>query len=446
VLAVQGDPLTDKSRAFLFLESDGRVYRCQLTKAMTLIGSAPENDIVIHDESVHARHAQVSCANNSYTLRPLECTDLKVDGEDVEGRWELANGQQLHIGELVVLFGREQKESSAAIHLLIRRPNEPPMGFWTTKSTLLIGREKGDLILDDPQLSRVHTVIENFCEQGQFLLDARSESGTSLNGELINSRRRLKDGDLLQLGAVEIEFRSQPFESPSGKDAAQLLDEFRRNRAHERPLSPKSPMETHSDPVKAAPRSLTNQVRLGLSNRAISPDSKEVKALQAKARPPLVGFGDRRSELDTRLNQNKDGLWYLPPGESEAIRVDGSEGKAIIKAARDKAPEEPIEATVEWDRAQAEGENRRAAEARRAMHRAKTVPPAGEDIGPGARLGSEDRWYVPEGNSAKAKRRRDSHLPWYLPANAQADAEIPESSGESDGISTGGQTRAFGDD
>ena len=75
------------------------------------------------------------------------------------------------------------------------------------------------------------------------------------------------------------------------------------------------------------------------------------------------------------------------------------------------------------------------------------MPPTGEDKGPGARPGSQDRWYVPEGKSlVKAKRRRDSHLPWYLPANAPADAGVREPSGESDGKSTGGQTRAFGED
>ncbi|MBT9559288.1 MAG: FHA domain-containing protein, partial [Myxococcales bacterium] len=72
------------------------------------------------------------------------------------------------------------------------------------KSTVTIGRERGDLILDDPLLSRVHCVIENYCEGGQFLLDARSERGTALNGVAIDTRHLLKVGDVIQIGNIRV--------------------------------------------------------------------------------------------------------------------------------------------------------------------------------------------------------------------------------------------------
>ncbi len=209
----------------MFLEAGRRVYRCQFTKDLTLIGSDRSNDIVIRDESVEPSHAQISRARDVYTLRPLEDAEVRVDGEEVEAAYELMNGNRIEIGDTDILFAREMHESPTTVHLIIRKPGEPPMGFWTSKSTIVVGRERGDIIVDDPLLSKVHTIVENFCEGGQFLLDARSERGTGLNGESIEARCRLEDGDLITVGGVEIEFRCNPYASEQGQDAAKLARE-----------------------------------------------------------------------------------------------------------------------------------------------------------------------------------------------------------------------------
>jgi pSer/pThr/pTyr-binding forkhead associated (FHA) protein len=213
------------SRAFLFLQSKRLVYRCQFTKDLTLIGSQSENDIVIRDSSVQAEHARISKANDVYTLRPIADSEVQVNGEPVESTYELENGDWLEIGDVSILFAREFVESPVTVHLLIRRPGEPPMGFWTSKSTIVIGREQGDVIINDPVLSKVHTIIENFCINGWFVLDAQSERGTAVNGESIDARHALRDGDIVSLGNIEIEFRSRPFENPTGQEAARLAAE-----------------------------------------------------------------------------------------------------------------------------------------------------------------------------------------------------------------------------
>ena len=215
----------NKGRAFLFLEAGRRVYRCQFTKNFTTIGRDRDNDIVIRDESVEPNHAQITRAGGVYTIRAMGEAEVCVDGEEVEGGWELMNGNRIEVGDTEILFAREQVEAPTTIHLLIRKPGEPPLGFWTSKTTLVIGREKGDIIIDDPLLSKVHAIIENFCDGGQFLLDARSERGTGLNGESIDARHRLEDGDLIEVGAIEVEFRSNPFPTQDGEDASKLAEE-----------------------------------------------------------------------------------------------------------------------------------------------------------------------------------------------------------------------------
>ena len=201
-----------KERAFLFMEDGQRVYRCQLTKDLTIIGQSDDNDIVIRDQSVESHHARITCANDVFTLRAIDDSEVHVDGQSLDSRLELENGHLIEIGDAQILFAREHSIAPTPVHLVVRQSGLAPMGFWSHRSTIVIGREKGDIILGDSLLSKVNTIIENFCPAGQYVIDARSERGTVLNGEVIQARRKLKDGDILVVGSTEIEFRSQPFE------------------------------------------------------------------------------------------------------------------------------------------------------------------------------------------------------------------------------------------
>jgi pSer/pThr/pTyr-binding forkhead associated (FHA) protein len=62
-----------------------------------------------------------------------------------------------------------------------------------------------DVHLDHPTVSRRHALVVRR-EETLVLLDDRSMNGTWLNGERI-SEAVLSDGDLIQLGAVELSFR-----------------------------------------------------------------------------------------------------------------------------------------------------------------------------------------------------------------------------------------------
>lgn len=70
-----------------------------------------------------------------------------------------------------------------------------------------IGREPGnDVVLEDAGLSRRHCC---FYHQGAntYVMDLDSTNGTRVNGETVLIRRPLKDGDVVQVGVTEIQFR-----------------------------------------------------------------------------------------------------------------------------------------------------------------------------------------------------------------------------------------------
>ncbi|MBT9559289.1 MAG: FHA domain-containing protein, partial [Myxococcales bacterium] len=136
-------------RAYLFLEADRRVYRCQFTKDLTLIGSASDADIIIRDSQVLPQHAQIAMSGTTFTLRRIDRSEVRVDGVRIEGPHELVAGERIGIGDTEILFVREEKLSPVCLELVVERPGDVPVGFWTAKSTVTIGRERGDLILDD---------------------------------------------------------------------------------------------------------------------------------------------------------------------------------------------------------------------------------------------------------------------------------------------------------
>ena len=68
---------------------------------------------------------------------------------------------------------------------------------------VVIGRESGDLRLDDSELSRRHAVIE--LRGGEpWILDAGSTNGTFVNGARIGGPVRITAGDVIALGASRL--------------------------------------------------------------------------------------------------------------------------------------------------------------------------------------------------------------------------------------------------
>ena len=84
-----------------------------------------------------------------------------------------------------------------------------------------VGREaSSDLPLAwDAQVSRVHARFERVGDDWELIDDGPSRNGTFVNGERLNGRRRLRDGDTLRFGNTTATFRSPAAEQVGAAEA-----------------------------------------------------------------------------------------------------------------------------------------------------------------------------------------------------------------------------------
>lgn len=89
--------------------------------------------------------------------------------------------------------------------------------LWLTEERFTIGQDgRNQLVLDDAGVSAFHAEIRQ--EQGHYYVsDCGSQTGTFVNDERIGSRYQLRSGDVLRLGAVEMEL-SDPAKSSARQD------------------------------------------------------------------------------------------------------------------------------------------------------------------------------------------------------------------------------------
>ncbi|MGA9526151.1 MAG: FHA domain-containing protein, partial [Myxococcaceae bacterium] len=90
--------------------------------------------------------------------------------------------------------------------LTIAEGKEAGREFVFEQQSVAIGRSSDcDVVLYDPGVSRRHARI---FEEGDafFVEDSGSANGTRVNGELLQNRQPLQDGDTITLGPVVFEF------------------------------------------------------------------------------------------------------------------------------------------------------------------------------------------------------------------------------------------------
>jgi pSer/pThr/pTyr-binding forkhead associated (FHA) protein len=77
-------------------------------------------------------------------------------------------------------------------------------------------RPSNDVALDwDSEVSRVHAALERTGEEWTLVDDGLSHNGTFVGGERVTARRRLRDGDVIAIGATTIAFCASAHSSSS---------------------------------------------------------------------------------------------------------------------------------------------------------------------------------------------------------------------------------------
>ena len=78
-----------------------------------------------------------------------------------------------------------------------------------------VGRDySSDLVLDDKVVSRNHAIIRQLGGGDYFVIDSGSSNGTYVNGSRITVPTKLRSGDVLSFGSLEVKFVSEkiPFD------------------------------------------------------------------------------------------------------------------------------------------------------------------------------------------------------------------------------------------
>jgi len=85
---------------------------------------------------------------------------------------------------------------------------------------LTIGRSaaSGLALPWDSEVSRVHASLERIDEEWTFVEDGSSRNGSFIDGERVHGRRRLREGDAIQLGRSIIVYRS-----PTGRESLRTM-------------------------------------------------------------------------------------------------------------------------------------------------------------------------------------------------------------------------------
>jgi pSer/pThr/pTyr-binding forkhead associated (FHA) protein len=227
----------------IHLEVGGERY--VVAAGETVIGSAPDNAVVLGGEGVQPRHAVVQATPpGSAAIRvAAREAEVKVNGVRLGAEpTPLLHGDKIAIGthELRVVDstrgGSTQLfDSGAFADLIPPKSAKPPAGktggrlvcltdgreYTIGSGSFILGRDaSANVVVSGSEVSRQHAEIRADSE-GYVLVDL-SVNGTYVNGERIGKTHRLARADVIRIGNDEFRFYADPAPSPSA--AAPVAD------------------------------------------------------------------------------------------------------------------------------------------------------------------------------------------------------------------------------
>ncbi len=138
---------------------------------------------------------------------------------------------EVHAATPQELRERIAAERAGEAFLLYRDGNGAQVIVPLEGERLTIGRRPAnDVALDwDSEVSRVHAALERAGEDWILVDDGLSHNGTYVDGQRVNGRRRLRDGDVIAVGATSVAYcaasseASSPTVTSLGPHVAELL-------------------------------------------------------------------------------------------------------------------------------------------------------------------------------------------------------------------------------
>jgi pSer/pThr/pTyr-binding forkhead associated (FHA) protein/NADPH-dependent 2,4-dienoyl-CoA reductase/sulfur reductase-like enzyme len=204
------------------------------------IGRGGENQLILDDKLASGKHAQIELQGVAYFLIDHNSTNgTFVNETRVTAPRPLKNGDSIRIGETTLRFEFLAAQEVASVNVpeeipVAAVPADSVLGSIEYKSrrieirneTITLGRDpEATITIEDPTASFMHAQISRYGND-LFLRDLGSRNGTLLNGNLLTTPRRLREGDRIRIGDSELKFHagsiaaSQPVASmPRPQDA-----------------------------------------------------------------------------------------------------------------------------------------------------------------------------------------------------------------------------------
>ncbi len=232
-----------QSQAGLLLIRNKTQVMIPLHKEVTSLGRRL-TDIILDDPKASGHHAEIRKDGASYRLVDMKSTNGTFLNRRRVDEMVLSDQDVIEIGMTTLCFfsdirdfhgpveeltgsvkvkpqsaAEEKSHATANITtnsktlmqtpILIEVVEGPGQGkkHRFRKSHILIGREEGDLVILDPDMSRRHALIEVLSSNVIFIKDLESTNGTFVNDRLIQSQR-LQDGDQIRMGNVTLLFKA----------------------------------------------------------------------------------------------------------------------------------------------------------------------------------------------------------------------------------------------
>ncbi len=257
-----------RQASLYFCSGERQGSTVELTRTRTVIGRASGNLVLSDDGEISSIHALISFERGAWHVMDLGSTNgVFVDGEVVFDH-ELTDGTELRIGQTRMRFvlpdaeaqtdampavlldddatsphaprggtvvnidgkkalaGYEPPPPSATepdaetpasplkagpgvvVRLEITAGADRGMVHDFCADSIVLGRNEGDLLLRDADVSRRHAVIEVFDAGNVFVRDLDSTNGTFVGSERVTSRK-LRSGDVLRMGRCELKFSTR---------------------------------------------------------------------------------------------------------------------------------------------------------------------------------------------------------------------------------------------
>ncbi|MBK7202376.1 FHA domain-containing protein [Candidatus Amarolinea dominans] len=207
-----GDKIRISARPLpgLAVYAAGQMQKFPLDKAVVSLGRASDNDIVISATVISGHHARLQQIGSTFTISDLGSSNgLTFDGQRVPQK-ALLDGDVLYVTDQVAIQYRSAigLMGGAAKAEATTPPPVQVVGLPTDDQPVRIGRAKDNqIVLDHPQVSRYHAMIERMGVGRYRIHDLKSANGVFVGNKRIERESWLKDDDEIQIGPFRLDLK-----------------------------------------------------------------------------------------------------------------------------------------------------------------------------------------------------------------------------------------------